>query len=320
MKVLLIHSDTENDDCNRLKLFLEKMDINVDVFPVVEDMYGSIVKQFIDFFSCPVNITETKGQILTPQTEITSHVVILSSLSYRWLDFFLGFSCGFHVPIIVHGKNAVERIPEECASSFTLLKNEDSLKEYFEAEYEVYKKHEAALETGKARENLLQLGIPINDEAFAGCVGHGRIEEVKLFLDAGFSPDARNKTGIPMLNIAARKGQAAMIQLLIQSGAQLNQLSDDRKSSALFDGALGKHVNAVKELIEAGAELNIQSNDGQTALTVSIGSSCEEIIEALLKAGADPDIADKLGMSARKYATFFKKPAVLSLFDKYSPV
>ena len=41
------------------------------------------------------------------------------------------------------------------------------------------------------------------------------------------------------------------------------------------------------------------------------------IIEALAKAGADPDIKDQMGMSAYGYASLFKKEEILSILEPY---
>ena len=318
--MLLVRSEQEKDISQRLKNFLEKMDVHVDVLTVTEEMDAVIVKQFVDFFTSPVSMFEGVCQILTQQTEITSHVLILSALSRRWFDFFLGFSCGSPVPLIIYDKSVLADMSDEFASWFTSFENEETLKKYFETENEIFKKHAAFMKSGKARETLLRLGTPITDEALAHSAAEGNIEEVTLFLAAGFSPDTRNTAGLPLLNIAARRGQREMLQFLIHAGAQLNLLAEDRNSTALIDGTLGKHKELVKDLIEAGADLNVQSKDGQTALIVAVGTGCEEIFEALLKAGANPDLTDKLGMSARKYASFFSKPAITSLFDKYAPL
>jgi len=74
-----------------------------------------------------------------------------------------------------------------------------------------------------------------------------------------------------------------------------------------------------KDLIEAGAALDIQSKDGQTALIVAVGTGDTVTIEALLKAGANPDISDNLGLSARKYAALFRNNSLIALFDNLAP-
>jgi uncharacterized protein len=98
----------------------------------------------------------------------------------------------------------------------------------------------------------------------------------------------------------------------------VNQIAEDRGSNALFDSALIRNREIVKALIEAGADVNIQSKDGQTALIVVVGAGDEDIVELLVKAGADSDIKDALGVSARKYATIFGNKNMLAMFDAAS--
>jgi ankyrin repeat protein len=83
---------------------------------------------------------------------------------------------------------------------------------------------------------------------------------------------------------------------------------------------MGKFDDITTVLINAGADANIQSKDGQTALIVAVGADEEGTVEVLLKAGANPDIADHMGMSARKYASLFRKTVLMDLFNTYAPV
>jgi ankyrin repeat protein len=71
----------------------------------------------------------------------------------------------------------------------------------------------------------------------------------------------------------------------------------------------------VQLYIEKGADTNLTSKDGQTALVVAVGRNDADVARLLVAGGADPDLADKLGLSARKYAALFKNPAILSLFE-----
>jgi ankyrin repeat protein len=73
------------------------------------------------------------------------------------------------------------------------------------------------------------------------------------------------------------------------------------------------------DLLAAGAEVNLKSKDGQSALVIAVGLNDEAAAEMLLKAGADPDMADNLGASARTYVRLFNKPGMVKLFEKYTP-
>ncbi len=88
----------------------------------------------------------------------------------------------------------------------------------------------------------------------------------------------------------------------------------------MIDACTGKAVEIVKDLIAVGADVNLKSKDGQSALVIAVGLNDKETVEELLKAGANPDDPDALGASARKYASLFNKPGMMALFDKYAPV
>ena len=154
----------------------------------------------------------------------------------------------------------------------------------------------------------------------AQCVADGRLDEIALFFGAGFSPDTKDKNGVPLLNIAARAGNLEIIQFLLKAGAPVNLRAEDRDTSALIDSVMGKFDDITTVLINAGADANIQSKDGQTALIVAVGADEESTVELLLKAGANPDISDHMGMSARKYASLFRKAVLVDLFNTYAPV
>jgi len=291
MKVLLVCLEQEKEKASKLVSFLEKTGISLEEI---------LIK------------TRDEGR---RNIENTTHVAVLSALGPGWVDFLAGFFCGSHLPILVLGEKAMESIPDVYAFCFKFFSTEAELHGYFASEYETSKKNEAAWETNHARQALLDRGIPPTVDALAQCVAEDKTEEVSLFLAAGFSPDTKDKKGIPLLGVSARNGHLNAMELLLGSGAQVNQVAEDRGSTALFDSAMGRHKDLIKTLIEAGADVNIQSRDGQTALVVVVGAGDEEIVEMLVKAGADPDIEDSLGVSARKYAALFKKSTMITLFN-----
>jgi ankyrin repeat protein len=169
-----------------------------------------------------------------------------------------------------------------------------------------------------AKSALLDQGLPFTEESLEECVKKRNVQGVSLFLKAGFSPNARDKQGVPLLNHAARAGDRIIAEILLAAGAELDARADDRGSSALIDSALGKHSDIARVLLAAGADVNIKSKDGQSALIISVGLSDEALVEMLLKAGAKADEPDALGASARKYAALFNKPGILELFNTYA--
>ena len=291
MKVFIICLEEEKEKALQLVTLLEKTSISSDT-----------------------HLIKTRDEGLKA-IENFSHVAVLSPLGPGWIDFLAGFFCGSHTPIFVYGNQAVESIPEVFAFCFKFLFTEEQLNEYITGEYEVFKKNEAAAETNHARQALLDRGIPTTNDSLVQCVAEDKADEVALFFAAGFSPDTKDKKGIPLICIASRNGHLDTLKLLLRSGAQVNLIAEDRGSNALFDSALGRNKDIVEVLIEAGADMNIQSKDGQTALVVVVGTGDEDIVEMLVKAGANPDIKDALGVSARKYASIFDNKKMLAMFD-----
>ena len=309
MKVLLIHLEKDRETIARLILSLEKMNILFEILSFGANDECDI-QQFTQFFG-------SSG--LEKKDDTPTHVIILSSLSERYFDFLAGFACGSRFPFMIYGQDAIPGIAKEFAGFFSFLNNEDSLEQFLEAENVAFKIQESARKTIEAQETLLRMGIPVTVESLAQCIIEGRVQEVSLFLTAGFSPNSRNKAGVPLLSIAARNGNQEVLQFLLTAEADPDQKSDDRGTSALIDSAMAKKLNVMMDLIATGADLNIKSKDGQTALVVAVGAGEEKMVEALLKAGADPDITDSLGTSARRYAFLFKKEAITKLFDALVP-
>ena len=312
MKILLIHTEGENETAGRLRALLEKTGIIAVDFPLSSQAERDI-EQFALLFGSRGTDPNDK------ETANPTHAVILSSLSRGWFDFLAGFSYGSRLPFLVYSQEAIAGISMEFAPCFTFLDDEDALLKYLEAENEVFKKQEAAREIIKAQETLLGMGVPLNVESLAQCVSEGRIHEVSIFLAAGFSPDTRNKAGVPLLNIAARTGNWEILRFLIMADAQVNLQAEDRGSSALMDSIMGKHFDLVNDLIKAGTDPNIRNKNGQSALLLAAGNGDEKMIEILLKAGADPDLQDNMGLSARSYAALFKNSSMAALFDAYAP-
>ena len=320
MKILIIYMEEEKRKAAPVLSLIKKHKIRVEVVPAkaYEDVRKTIEKQFPSFFEAPVLVSSMPADV--SKVEKPTHVAILSALASGWIDFLAGFSCGSHVPFLIYGEEAVKSIPAVFSFCFKMLKTEDDLQKYLKAEYEVYKRMDADRETNAAKDALLRMGVPVNEKSMVQCVCYGNLREVMFFLAAGFSPDTRSKTGVPILNLAARNGDRELFRQLYLSGAQLNLRADDRGTSALFDSVMGKYYDLINDIIKAGADLDIKSKDEQTALVVATGIGDVKIVEALLKAGANPDIPDAMGMSARKYAGLFSKDTLVPLFDTYAPV
>jgi hypothetical protein len=125
------------------------------------------------------------------------------------------------------------------------------------------------------------------------------IAEMKRLLDKGVSPDAvndpRDVEGKTALQIAAGTGNVAVVQLLLDRGADINA-PDVWGGTALFCAAISAQPEMVKLLLKRGADAN-PNDDGATALgfaahqlgecTDAAGHrGYEEVVRLLQEAGA----------------------------------
>jgi hypothetical protein len=229
-----------------------------------------------------------------------------------WIPFLLGFSLGRGVPVLGYDAGA---FPPAFADLALFLKGEAEFKDYLEREAPVWAGEERKRD---ARKTLLDMGIPVTGKAYENCIKERNLNGVRLFLEAGFSADARDARGVPMVCLAARSGDRDIVEVLLKAGADVNAGAQDRGGSALIDSAMGKFADIGAVLLAAGADVNVKSKDGQSALIFSVGLNDTVFTEMLLNAGANPDEPDALGASARKYAALFNKPDITELFDKYA--
>lgn len=106
---------------------------------------------------------------------------------------------------------------------------------------------------------------------------------------------------VPQLNIhaAAYLGDLNAIKQHIKAGTDLNQ-KDEYGSTPLTIAATFGKTEAAKALIEGGADINLSNADGSTPLHVAAFFCRTEIVKALLQKGADKSLRNKYGSTAQE--------------------
>lgn len=171
----------------------------------------------------------------------------------------------------------------------------------------------------EAKGKLVERGLEVSNTSFLEAVEKGDLVSCELFLEAGFSPDLTNRRGVSLLGLAVRSAHLGVLRLLLDHGADLNLRSKDRDNSPLMDAAAEGQQEMVEELVHRGADLAGLSRNGQSALVLAIGKGAQDIAQILLEAGADPFIADKLGMNACQYAQLLGRQEFLAQVTKRYP-
>lgn len=112
--------------------------------------------------------------------------------------------------------------------------------------------------------------------------------------ETGADPDAKDGDGKAPIHYAAAKYGESVEQLWIL-GASLDARANDG-TTALHMAASGGVLHSVNCLIWGGADVNARTNKGGTPLHFAARkSSSLEILEALLRAGADEKLVDVTG-------------------------
>ena len=140
-------------------------------------------------------------------------------------------------------------------------------------------------------------GVNVQDKesntALMNAASKGHIDIVKLLLDRGTEVNFQDKEGYTALMEAASFGYIDIVKLLLNRGAEVNIHRKDvtALSLAVFYG----HVDCVNKLIEAGADVNDNNNcQGDTPLIGAVNEVANiGTVKELIHAGADLNMKSK---------------------------
>jgi hypothetical protein len=93
----------------------------------------------------------------------------------------------------------------------------------------------------------------------------------------------------------------APVRDLLDAGARVNLRDEDGRTALMFAAGYGR-LEIVELLLRAGAKVNAQSKSGATALMEAAREGATETVRALLLAGADVSLRDEDGHSALWHA------------------
>src|SRR5271154_2524707 len=163
-------------------------------------------------------------------------------------------------------------------------------------------------------QHQLDLGAEPNQAyALIAAVQGNQLAAVKYLLAHGADPNAwtRINLRVPVgatyspMYVAASQGNREILGYLKSHGADVNaewNLDRDLSQTALGASILAGDLQGTKLLIECGANVNHVPRSGDMPLiqTVSAAKNNVELAQLLLRQGADPDIKNASGVSARQ--------------------
>jgi cytohesin len=161
--------------------------------------------------------------------------------------------------------------------------------------------------TSEIQKKLADALRSIEDEALRAnlyrATHSGHASEVKMLLERGADPNARNQMGVPALHSAAMGGHAAVVEMLLGRGAAVDPRTPDG-ATPLLGAVLEGHADVVRLLLRAGADPNAALPDGASALYFAAYARAPPIAKLLLAAGAKARAADENGHTPLHEAAF----------------
>ena len=128
-----------------------------------------------------------------------------------------------------------------------------------------------------------------------------------------------NDSGDTALHIATRRSDAAWVGFLLQKGASANARDRDG-NTPLMVAAQSRWNEGVQIFVAIKSPLDLQNRIGETALQKAVQNRDSGIAKMLIEAGANPDIADSSGRSARSMADNDPRSAAIAKLLKEVPM
>ncbi len=144
----------------------------------------------------------------------------------------------------------------------------------------------------------------------------GKLAEVQVLVAKGASVDLADKKKRTPLILAAYNGHTSVVEFLYGKGADINA-KDSGGQTALMHTCKRSFNETAAFLLKNGAEVNVQSRKkGVTALMITAVAGNVELVRMLLDRGADANLTDVFGNTAKILAEKKGNSAVVDLLSE----
>lgn len=146
-------------------------------------------------------------------------------------------------------------------------------------------------------------------------------EILRLLVEAGTDINALEYMAYDVITIAAVANDVELLELALGLGGNAGNVTSPYDGTALIAAAHLGHDEVVRILLEAGAPVDHVNNLGWTALIEAVilgdGSArYAKTVKHLLAHGADPDIADRQGLTPLDHARRLGYSRLIPLLDR----
>ncbi len=163
---------------------------------------------------------------------------------------------------------------------------------------------------------------PYNVTPLLEASGQGHLEMARFLIDRGAEIDYTGMSEGSPLMLVAFMGQVEFLRLFLEAGANANLAMPAGGETALHMAAVASQTAAAKVLLDAGADPNLHAKSGvatsmfdgnvklwgETPLHYAAAYGDEEMIQAMLLAGADREAPNTHGETPLEYADRHRRP------------
>ena len=151
------------------------------------------------------------------------------------------------------------------------------------------------------------------DNALIQSAYDGTLAEVEIQIAKGAAVNLQDKKKRTPLILAASNGHTSVVEFLFSKGAEINAKDSDGQTALMYASKRSFNETAAF-LLKNGAEVNVQSKKkGITALMLAAGWGNVELVHMLLEHGADANLTDTFGRTAKVLAQIKGNSAVVDL-------
>ncbi|KAF2274003.1 uncharacterized protein EI97DRAFT_142312 [Westerdykella ornata] len=130
---------------------------------------------------------------------------------------------------------------------------------------------------------MLLMDASFRTRTFLHSVVTGKYKRTRRMIQGGFNVNVQDSWGQSALHLAARKDDESMARLLLSRGRANPNIRDEALNTPLHYAVENNNATIVKELLAAGADINLKNNWKQTPKDLASSNSSGSRILGLLK-------------------------------------
>ncbi|THZ22360.1 ankyrin [Aureobasidium pullulans] len=203
--------------------------------------------------------------------------------------------------VMKKAKVSIQNIAGKTALDFACAGNQTKIIEYL-------------LKNGATCEPDTSGRTELHEAIDGGC----DVDILKLFVSKGVDVNAKDNAGIKgALHLAARRGEHAIVQVLIDAEADMN-IKSSSGQTLLHEAARGGSADVVRRFLAYGVDIEARNKDEQTPLAVACCESegSDDVVRVFLDAGAKVVVGDKWGYTPlHRLAGNMRRSAAMMLLE-----